>query len=203
MRTWVCLLVVGVLGLGATAGPAQAQTLGLGPRFSFVHDLPGANPATRFKGGAIRLRTSKHIALEGSMDYRTEMTTDKTTRVREEPLQGSLLLFPVRAAFSPYLLGGYGLYTQVTQTLDLTTSKAVTTTTAKRTGFHLGLGAELFLSKHAAFFADYRYRFVEYGDPEAGSEALNIPGKSLIPVLGRLKLSHTGSMWTSGMAFYF
>ena len=51
--------------------------------------------------------------------------------------------------------------------------------------------------RQAAIFADYRFRFVEFGAPEGGEEPINIP------LLDSVNLSHRGSMWTGGMAFYF
>jgi len=179
--------------------PAEAfgQGLGLGPRFSFVRgDLPSGTPATRLVGGTLRIQSSKHIVLEAALDYRSAFNEDKTTRVRQTPFQASLLLFPVRATFAPYLLGGMGIYSQQTDALG-PAGVVQATTTQRETGWHLGFGAELFVARHAALYADYRFRFVKFGDPEPGAEPIDIPG------LDSLKLSHRGSMWTSGMAFYF
>lgn len=117
-------------------------------------------------------------------------------RVRETPIQGSLLIFPVKAAFAPYLLGGFGWYNQSTDFLDAT-GKTVLTTSSKRTGWHFGLGADLQLAKHAALFGDYRYRFVHFGEAAVDDQPINIP------LVSAAKLSHQGSMWTTGMAFYF
>jgi hypothetical protein len=44
---------------------------------------------------------------------------------------------------------------------------------------------------------------VKFGLPDAGSSEIPIPGSSVVPVLSHVHLSHQGSMWTSGMAFYF
>ena len=48
-----------------------------------------------------------------------------------------------------------------------------------------------------ALFGDYRYRFVHFGDVAVDSQPINIP------LISAAKLSHQGSMWTTGMAFYF
>lgn len=174
-----------------------AQGFGMGPRFSFVRgDVPSDSPSTRFLGGTIRMSSSKRVVLEVAMDYRSERSDDGLTRLRERPLQGSLLLFPVRSTFSPYLLGGFGLYTRTTDVLG-PTGLVTASASTRETGAHAGFGAEVFVGRHAALFADYRFRFVRFGTPEAGSEPIDLPG------LDSLKLSHRGSMWTSGMAFYF
>jgi opacity protein-like surface antigen len=199
--------VVGFAILAGLAGlPAQvaAQAFGIGPRFSFVRgDLSTNAPDTRFLGGTIRLVTSRHTVLEGSLDYRAQLNADGTERVRETPVQGSLWLFPVRSVVSPYIGGGIGLYTQSTDTLG-TAGLVTATSIEKKMGWHLGAGAEIRVARHAAFFADYRFRFVKFGTTmDADGQPITIPGSSVIPGLDKLHLSHQGSMWTSGMAFYF
>ena len=183
------------LALAAPAA-ATAQGFGIGPRLSFVRgDLPSATPSTRFFGGIIRMQSSKRVVLEAAMDFRSETSEDGLTRVRERPMQGSMLLFPVRGTISPYLLGGYGLYTRTTQSLDLGGLPA-DSVSERKTGAHMGFGAEVRIGRRAAFILDYRYRFVRFGQPEGEDEPVNLPGLSN-------RLSHRGSMWTSGMAFYF
>ena len=176
--------------------PAQAQAFGIGPRLSIVRgDVPAQVQSTRFIGGIIRMQSSRRVVIEAALDLRRETSEDGLTRVRERPLQGSLLLFPVRSTFSPYVLAGYGLYSRTVESLDM--AGAVTgSSSERRTGAHMGFGAELFLGRHAALLLDYRYRFVRFGAADAGEEPVNLPG------LGG-RLSHRGSMWTSGVAFYF
>lgn len=182
---------------------ASAQGFGLGPRFSFVRgDVPSGSPSTRFFGGTVRMRTSKRVVLEIAGDYRSELSLDGTTRLKERPIQGSLLIFPVRSRFAPYLLAGYGLYAQTTEAIG-PTGTVLATESNRETGAHAGFGAELFISRHAAFFVDYRFRFVGWGEPEPGDDPIDIPGSGVIPGLDKVKLSHRGTMWTSGMAFYF
>jgi len=193
-------LVGGTLlfSLAGLPSASAAQSFGIGPRLSFVHTgVPaGAGPATRFAGGTLRLASSRHVVLEAALDYRAEFSADKQTRVRQTPFQGSLLLFPVRGVFSPYLLGGLGIYSQYTDTLG-PAGTVVETTKTRTSGWHVGGGAELFLLRHAAVFADYRFRFVHFGASDPGAEPIDIPG------LKSLHLTHRGSMWTAGMAFYF
>ena len=66
--------------------------------------------------------------------------------------------------FAPYLLGGVGLYRRKYDDVSLST-QPVTLSTEQKFGLHLGVGAEIFLGRHAAIFADYRFRFVKFGDP--------------------------------------
>jgi len=177
--------------------PALAQSVGIGPRLSFVRgDLLTNTPATRLLGGSLRMMSSKHMALELSLDFRTQLAQDGASRLRETPIQGSILLYPVRAAFAPYVLGGAGIYTQTLDTLD-GIGTVTSTSVQRRIGWHLGAGAEIRLFRHAFLYADYRFRFVKFGEPPEGSAP--VPGSSLVGV----KVSHQGSMWTSGIQFCF
>jgi Outer membrane protein beta-barrel domain len=177
--------------------PAAAQALGIGPRFSFVRgDVTSDVPSATFAGGTLRMRSSRHMSIELALDYKSYLAPDASQRIRQLPFQASLLVYPVRGVLSPYLLGGFGVYSEMTD--DLTLAGVVTqTTTTRRMGWHFGGGAELFLARHAALFADYRFRFVRLGQSDPGAQAITLPG------LSSLHLSHQGSMWTSGMAFYF
>lgn len=192
----VFFLLAMLASVAAIPSTAAAQSFGVGGRLSFLKsDVPDA-PATRFPGGFLRISSSKHVVLEAALDYRATLSDDKATRLRQTPFQASLLLFPVRKTLSPYLLGGIGIYSEFTDKLAGDGS-IIETTQARKTGWHLGGGAELFFGKHAAFFADYRFLFVKFGLPDPDSDPIKIPG------LDGLKLSHRGSMWATGMTFYF
>jgi Outer membrane protein beta-barrel domain len=206
MRKRHSALVFSVVVLAALVWPAAesaAQGFGIGPRMSFVKgDLDSGAASAKFYGGTIRMRSSRRVVLELAADIKTQVSADGLTRLRERPVQGSLLLFLARSAFAPYVLGGYGLYPQTTETLNAT-GLVTDSVTERKTGGHLGFGAELFLGRHAALFADYRFRFVKLGAPDEGADPLNIPGGSFVPGLDKVQLSHRGTMWTSGIAFYF
>jgi hypothetical protein len=190
-------LATAALAVGL-AVPASAQIVGIGPRLSFVRgDLATGTPDTRFLGGTLRMRTSPHVAIELALDHRTQASDDLTQRTRETPFQGSLLLFLTRARFSPYVLGGFGVYTQNQDTLGADGLVASTVMTRK-TGWHAGLGAEIFVARRAALYGDYRFRFVHWGDnPDPAAQPISVP------FVDTNKLTHQGSMWTYGLAFYF
>lgn len=197
MTPYSRLLVVFTVACVLLPSVTAAQSVALGPRISFVRgDLASETPSTRLVGGTLRMRSSSFTALELSMDYRTTRSEDRTERVRETPMQASLLLMPFRAALAPYALGGIGVYSRKVDVLDL--DDVVTESSlSRRVGWHAGFGAEVRLGRHAAVFADYRYQFVKFRKNDS-------PGDdSFIPGLNRLEFSHQGSMWTGGFAFYF
>ena len=193
------------------AAVAADQTFGVGPRLTVVRgSVEAETTSERYTGGLLRAHLSPRTALELSIDWRTITDEALTQRVRNYPIQGSLLLYPVRAGFSPYLLGGVGWYSQRIETLSETT---VTNTVTTRTfGYHAGFGGEIRLGRRAALHLDYRYTKIRFGededDPavdastgEGGGAGFRIPGVSSLAE--RLKLSHDGSMWTGGLTIYF
>jgi opacity protein-like surface antigen len=140
-----------------------------------------------------------------SLDRRTQDNDVLNERVRDYPLQASLLLAPVRSTFSPYVLGGIGWYTHRIE--QLAGTETVESTTTRRVGSHAGFGAEMRLGRHAALHADYRYTFLRFGaaDPirsdtiagaVAQSHLSNTDGARFLP-------SYEGSMWTTGLTIYF
>ena len=178
---------------------AQGQSFGIGGRFSMVRgDVQAETSAERFTGGQIRARLSPRTALELSMDVRTETNEALTQRVRELPIQASLLLFPARTAFAPYVLGGGGWYSHRFETLA--DNKAVASETTRDFGWHGGFGAELKLGEHAGAHADYRYTFLRFGDDVPIPEAPRTTGESGV---SRFLPSYKGSMWTAGLTIYF
>src|SRR5690606_39857774 len=108
-----------------------------------------------------------------------------------------VVMFPVRSTLAPYVVAGYGVYNRTVEVIDETALLVPAVAVSEReTGLHLGFGAELRLGRRAAFIVDYRYRFVRFGAAEGDEEPVNLP-------LLKDRLSHRGSMWTSGIAFYF
>lgn len=197
----VVAVLLGVLALPARA---EAQSIGFGPRFAFVRGDVKADSSTRYSGGLLRLGTSPRTAIELSLDYRSHLNEDLTTRIKEYPIQGSLLLYPVRSTVSPYILGGIGWYKQNVAKVD--GEEIVESVATRRTGYHAGVGGEIWFGRHATLHVDYRYTFIRFGKPGEEAAATQ-PGAIPIPGLGglqdSLKLSHEGSMWTSGVTLYF
>ncbi|HEX6323136.1 MAG TPA: outer membrane beta-barrel protein [Vicinamibacterales bacterium] len=183
---------------------AAAQTLGIGPRMSFVRPDPALGTASdRYSGGALRLKTSPRTAIELAMDWRSTTNDDATVRIRDYPVQASLMLYPVRAAIAPYLLGGVGWYSQRMEALS--GADVLSQSTVRRMGYHGGFGGDLRLGARASLFADYRYTFIRFGEDDPGLDngagAFGIPGAASL--MDHLRLSHEGSMWTGGLVINF
>jgi outer membrane protein with beta-barrel domain len=207
LRAWTlaaaCLLLI-----PAAAG-AQSGGFGIGPRLTFVRSSDLPEGSQRFSGGAIRLGGGK-TALEIAMDFRSGLTGDLTERIKDYPIQGSLLIYPVRAKIAPYLLGGVGWYSQRVERLG-SSQTVLEEETTRKMGYHAGFGGELRVHRHIGVYGDYRYTFIRFGgeDPTTPSGAADErPGgrtgfPSWIPFAERLKMSHEGSMFAWGATFYF
>jgi len=185
--------------------PVFAQGIfGIGGRMSMVRGDVAADPAASaemFLGGQLRARVSPRTSVELSLDRRVQ-NVDTTQRVRDYPLQGSLLLFPIHSTISPYVLGGVGWYTHAVDTLAA--GQVTGTTSSRKMGYHAGFGGELKLGRHAGVHADYRYTFVHFGDttplaPPSQAGAGGVTGS----LASRFLPSYDGSMWTAGVTFYF
>jgi hypothetical protein len=180
---------------------AQDGAFGLGGRYSFVNaDVDTESKSQRFTGGQLRARVTPRTAVELAIDIRTATNEALTERVRAYPLQASLLLFPSRGAFSPFVLGGVGWYSERVETL--VEKKVVNSDTTRKFGSHAGFGAEIRLGRHAGMHADYRYTFLRFGDDDeetAAPAAARLFGVGLPGFLP----SYDGSMWTAGLTIYF
>lgn len=183
---------------------ALAQAISIGPRMSFVRPDPALGTLSeRYTGGTLRLKTSPRTSIELAMDWRSTTSEDATVRVRDYPFQGSLLLYPVRGALAPYVLGGAGWYSQRTEAMS--GAEVLSQQTLHRMGYHGGVGGELKMGKRATIFADYRYTFIRFGEDDVqvdpnGAGAFALPGMGL---LDRFRMSHEGSMWTGGIVINF
>ncbi|HXW06590.1 MAG TPA: outer membrane beta-barrel protein [Vicinamibacterales bacterium] len=206
MIRWLRLVQAGVLLwlVAGCAAPAYAQ-FGVGGRIAMIRaDVDAEEDSQRFTGGHIRARMSPKTAFEVSLDIHSETDPSETTRVRDYPIQASLLLYPVGTTFAPYLLGGAGWYTRRVQALD-SDEEVIDSVQTRDFGWHAGFGAELKLGRHAGIHADYRYTFLDWSDDDededgAGMAAAN---RTSMPLVGGLLPSYKGSMWTVGLTFYF
>ena len=208
MRSMTLRLLVGI-GVFAMvpALPCGAQGIGIGGRFSMIRgDVQAETSAQRFTGGQVRAWLSPRTALELSLDRRTQDNQTLTERVRDYPLQASLLLAPVRATFSPYVLGGMGWYTHTVE--QIAGKETAESTTTRRIGSHAGFGAEIRLGRHAALHGDYRYTFLRFGaaDPIKSDTIAGAITRSQLSdnnTGARFLPSYEGSMWTTGLTIYF
>jgi hypothetical protein len=192
----ICLpALASVLALALCPAPAAAQ-FGVGARFAMVKDDARVDSdAVRFTGGHIRLGMSKRTAIELSMDFKTLDLPTENIRTKDRPFQVSLLLYPVKSAFSPYLLGGIGWFKREVQVMD--GDSVVSSASTTEFGYHGGFGLQIGLGKHAAVHGDYRYTGLHFGaDDDESRLSLPLVPSGILP-------GYKGSMWTAGFTVYF
>jgi opacity protein-like surface antigen len=186
------ITLLGVCGLLAMPTSAAAQAFGIGARIANIRsDATSDSDSVRFIGGQIRLGLSERIGVEVSLDRHTESLEALNERVKEYPLQASLLLRLAGGGFQPYLLAGPGWYTRRVEPLDGAAEDGITT---RKFGWHGGFGAEIRMGRHAGLHGDYRYTFLDFNDDE-DEEASGF--------VTRLLPGYKGSMWTVGATVYF
>lgn len=183
-------LSVAIVSLGC-ATPAAAQ-FGVGARLAWVTaDSRLDEDSVRFVGGQIRLGLSPRIGVEASLDSHSEDIVLLNQKVRERPIQTSLLLKLATGPIQPYLLGGPGWYKRGVEPLDGTGDEVTST----EFGWHAGAGLEIRAGRHFGLHGDYRYTFLNYGDDD--EKVIGLPGvEKFLP-------RHRGSMWTLGATVYF
>lgn len=195
------VLVVLALWPAAAFPQSAGGRIAIGPRISFTSpDAPEG--AQRFSGGVIRFGGGMSV-LEIGMDYRSGLTGDLTERIKDYPLQVSTIIYPIRARFAPYLVGGMGWYSQRVQQFDGAGPNAVVVddTTTRTMGYHAGFGAEVRVHRRIGLSGDYRYTFLDANSPVSSSGDSSSPaGRS---IADRLKLSHRGARLAWGANFYF
>lgn len=199
MRSTVSVfLAAAVLSLLPPAvSTSAAQGFGLGGRLSMIRfDTAEGVPSERFWGGQIRAHLSPRTAVELSLDVRTTRDETLTQRVRDVPVQASLLLFPASGPIAPYVLGGGGWYSHKVELLA--GDEVLFSESERQFGWHAGLGLELRMGRHAALHGDYRYTFLRFGseEDEENDGFTYAGGKWFLP-------EYRGSMWTAGLTFYF
>ena len=176
------------------ATPVAAQGFGVGARMAWIRsDVDIDQDSVRFIGGQIRLGLSQRMGVELSMDRHSESFELLNQKVKETPIQASLLLKLAGGGFQPYLLGGPGWYKRSVSPIEGPADDLDVSTT--EFGWHAGGGVEVRAGRHFGIHADYRYTFLDFNDDD--DEEI---GGGFV---GRLLPGYKGSMWTVGATVYF
>lgn len=171
------LLILPQLGWAQEEGRIE-NTFGIGPRAGY-YKSKDAEEGAWYGGVQSRFRFGEVIGLEVAADYRTEETFevdapgfDGEINVRSYPVTASLLVFlPILPHFSPYLVGGGGLYYTKIDYSESLEDLGFDDRTERPWGWHAGAGLEFPITETVALNADVRYIFMdsEFGD-EGGTD---------------------------------
>ncbi len=130
-----------------------------------------------------------------SIDRHTEEFELLNQKVKETPIQASLLLKLAGGSFQPYLLGGPGWYKRSVGPIDDDDEDLVIST--RDFGWHAGGGIEIKAGRHIGIHGDYRYTFLDFNDDDDDDD--DDDGG----FIGGLLPGHKGSMFTLGATVYF
>jgi opacity protein-like surface antigen len=199
LRRFAGTTFLGLAGL-LVAAPATAQGFGVGARMAWVrNDVDVDVNSVRFTGGQIRLGLSQRLGAELSLDRHSESFEALNQKVKQTPIQASLLLKLAGGGFQPYLLGGPGWYRRSIEPIEGPAEELEVSST--EFGWHAGGGVEVRAGRHFGIHADYRYTFLDFNDDDDDDDDDGgIIGGGIV---GRLLPGFKGSMWTIGATVYF
>jgi opacity protein-like surface antigen len=157
-KNWILAAVIGLAvpaGLWAQTGKIGEKTFSIGPRASYF--TPKDADKGEWSGGAqLRLYMTPALALEGSVDYRSNDYGDFVT-VKTYPVQASILAYLMPGAvWSPFLLAGGGWYYT-----EVEIPSIVVKQTKSRFGAHAGAGLEFMLNEYMSIDGTYRLIWLE------------------------------------------
>jgi len=174
------------------------NTFGIGPRAGYYRSRDAEN-GNWYGGLQARARFGKYFGLEGAVDYRqterfelTGPTFSGTVRQHSYPVTGSLLLFlPIIPHFSPYLVGGGGVYFTKLDYSDDLERLGFHDRTERIWGWHAGAGLEFPITANVALNTDFRWIFLDSKFGTEGGTDLNRDKKA------------DGYAATAALMFYF
>ena len=151
------------------AAEAQAQGLGFGPQVGY-HKSSDADEGSLLVGGALRMRLSAALGIEGSITYREEKYNDDLLTVKSWPVMVTGLFYPLPILYGAVGAGWYNV------TFDYDQDQLgnfVEDQTSQEFGWHFGGGVELPVGENTKLAADIRYVFLNYDFEQIpGSEEL-------------------------------
>jgi hypothetical protein len=145
--------------IGYTADvPAQPDpgSLGLGVRGGW-YKIRDADEGKFYGGIQARWKVMPWLAIEGSVDYRAPSYYTGGRKITSYPFLLSALIYPMpKAFFSPYILGGGGLYYSHLENSTSYYNNAW--------GWHTGLGFDVPLYKRLILNVEARYTWVSFDE---------------------------------------
>jgi opacity protein-like surface antigen len=148
--------------LGSSIPARAGSGISLGPQVGF-YKSKDADAARAMYGGALRLRLSDGLGVEGSINYRKEEYANGYVTVKSMPVMATGLLYVFPIVYGAIGAGWYNtkLEYEIPPTL-FGSSTTVTNETQQNFGWHFGGGLELPLGKSAKLVGDIRYVFLNY-----------------------------------------
>lgn len=147
-----CLLVCGM---------AYSQGVHFGPQLGIYNATDG--DGSRVMGGlALRVRLSRALGIEGSVNYRREEYENGDVTVRSWPVMVTALIYPVPVLYGAIGAGWYNSSIDYNSRY-LGVFPYTATESKQEFGWHFGGGVDLPVGGRTRLVGDIRYVFLDYG----------------------------------------
>jgi opacity protein-like surface antigen len=146
---------------------ATESSIGVGPQIGYQR-AGDAESGRIMLGAFIRAKLSMALAIDGSVNYRTEEYGP--INVTSWPVLLSVLFYPVPAVYG---LAGVGWHFSTISFENSRFEDDLEDRTESPFGFHLGAGLELPLGESMKLFGDIKYVFLNYDLENINEVALN------------------------------
>ncbi len=154
---------------------AQEAKTYIGPQLGW-QKASDADNGKFMPGGAIRIKLTKSLGVEGSINYRQEEYQNSNIKVTSWPVMVTGLIYPIKTIYGAIGVGWYNTSIDYSKHfLDL----GLSNDTQQKFGWHFGAGAEIPLSESRRtpgmiLTTDFRYVFLNYNFTEVpGSNDIN------------------------------
>lgn len=149
-----------IIFLFAAFGFTKAQDfrIGIGPQLGWQKSS-SADKGSLMYGAALRIKVSKAVGLEGSINYRSEDYANGALNIKTWPIMITGLIYPVQYFYGAI---GIGWYNTTFNYGNQPFVQALKNNTQQNFGWHLGAGAEVPVSETVNITGDIRYVFLNY-----------------------------------------
>ncbi len=139
------------------ASLAIAQGLGIGPQAGYFKSEDAEKGEWMF-GGAMRIKLSPALGVEGAINYRQEKYFDGDLKVKSWPILVTGLIYPLPIIYGAIGAGWYNTTFDYSGSLE----NVIEDETTQDFGWHFGGGLELPLGGKTRLAGDIRYVFLNY-----------------------------------------
>ena len=156
MTSKLMICVVVVMLTGAAEAQRMNNPFSIGPHFGY-YEAKDADNGNVMLGGAMRLRLTDTIKMEGSIDYRQEEYRDNTITTTSWPVLITGLFYPTEFIYGAIGIGWYNTSIDYHNELARFDDKST-----QQFGWHFGAGVEFPFGDRIKIASDFRYTFLDY-----------------------------------------
>jgi opacity protein-like surface antigen len=150
-------LIVGIIFFASVCYAQQIRNpISIGPQVGW-HKASDADDGKFMFGGALKLKFTDALGVEGSLNYREEEYRNGAITVTQWPVLLSGLFYIVPQVYGLAGVGWYNTKLEFDNAIIDVADK-----TQQEFGWHFGAGVDIPLGEKAFFTTDFRYTFIDY-----------------------------------------